>query len=154
MRVDRKCGLAEGLRHDDARGLVADTRKFLERVDVARNLTLIHDCLRHLLESPRLPWSESAASNQFQDFVLRHSRQCGGSRRATKKRGRDAIDLRVGRLRGQNDGDEQREWIAVAEGDGRLGVDTVEDFADPLRLFRACHRNFPTKSGSGGDGSV
>src|SRR2546430_5120214 len=102
MRIDRKGRLRECLRHDDAGSLVTDTGKFLELLDVARNFTLIDNCFCHLFESPRLPWSESAASNQFHYFLFRHLRKRSRSRSTAKERGRDAIDLSVRSLRRQN----------------------------------------------------
>src|SRR6266849_7574153 len=101
MRVDRKGRLAECLCHHDAGAFVADAGQLFKLLDVARNLAavLIENGLGHLLQSPRLARSKATASNQHQDFVLRHLRERGWRRCTTKERWRDAIDLGVGGLR-------------------------------------------------------
>ena len=61
-------------------------------------------------------------------------------RGAREQRRGDLVDLRVGRLRGEQHGDEQRERIAMRERDRRRGIELVEDLADLLRLLGALHR--------------
>src|SRR5712692_5282485 len=101
VRVDGEGCLAERLRHDHARGLVPNAWQLLQLVDVARHLAsvFIDQCLREPFDVPSFARRQSAASNQFQDFMLGHASQCGRTRRASKERGRDAVDLRIGRLR-------------------------------------------------------
>ena len=137
VRVDRKGRLAECLRHHHARGLVSDAREFLQRFEIARHFAavLVDDCLREALEALRFSWREAATSNQFQDFSLAQRGEFLRRRRATEECGRDAIHLRVGRLSGEDDGDEQRERIAMLQRNRRKGIKGVEDFGDACCFF-------------------
>ena len=60
-------------------------------------------------------------------------------RRAGEQQRRDLVHLDVGALRGEQHGDEQRVGIPMLEEDLDLGVDLVEDSADPTGFVGALH---------------
>ncbi len=120
---------------------MADAGKLLQLRHVSRHLTavVVHECLREPLEVLRLGRRQTARPDERQDLRLRQPGHGLGRRGTGEEGGRDEVDARVGRLCGEGHGDEQRERIGVAEGDGRMGIELVEDLSDLLRLLRPLH---------------
>jgi hypothetical protein len=141
VRVDRESGSAERLNHDDARRLVSDARKLLELLERLRNAAAmaLDEHSGEIPEVLRLCGGEPAAPDQMVDLVdleLRHRRR---SRCACEERRGDPVDLCIGRLSRENDGDEERERIFVLERNGRKRIEAVEDLTDPSRLLALSH---------------
>ena len=141
VRVDGERGDAEGLREDDARGLVADARQRLELLEGARDLpaVLFDEDPREPGDRLRLRGGEAAGPDEVVDLLDGELRHLPERVRAREERRGHEVDARVRRLRGEQDGDEEREGVAVAERDRRVRVDPVEDLPNPLRLLRALH---------------
>jgi predicted CoA-binding protein len=141
VRVDGERRDAEGLGHDHARGLVTDAGERFELLEGARDAAavLLDEHLREPVERFRLRRSEPAGLDQVVDLPDGELRHLLGGVRAREERRRHEVDARVGRLRGEDDGDEERERIAVAQRDRRGGVELVEHPADPRDLLRALH---------------
>jgi hypothetical protein len=141
VRVDGERRDAEGLGHDDARGLVTDAGERLELRERARDTpaVLFDEEFREPVERLRLRRREPAGLDQVVDLGDGELRHLLGSVRAREERRRHEVDARVGRLRGEDDGDEKREGIAVAQRDRRLVVQLVKDLRDALGFFGAFH---------------
>jgi hypothetical protein len=111
VRVDRERRDSERLRHHDARGLVTHAGQALELLERLRHLALVlvDEDLRELRERLGLLRREAARPDQLVDLLDRHLRHRFGVGGAGEQRGRDEIDARIGRLRGEQDGDEEGE---------------------------------------------
>jgi len=101
VRVDRERRHAEGLHHEDRRGLVADTRQRLERFEGRGHFTAVtlHEQPRHLLQVLRLGRCEADFPNKCLYFRHIDGRHRGRGRGLREERRRHLVDLLVGRLR-------------------------------------------------------
>jgi hypothetical protein len=139
--VDREGGLAEGLRHHDAGGLVAHAGQRLERFEVGGHLPAVlpDQELRKARDRLGFRRRETAGADHAPDLRDRQLRHRLRRRGAGEQERRDLVHLDVGALRGEEHGDQQGVRIPVLEGDLDLGVDVVEDPADPTGFVRALH---------------
>jgi len=117
MRVDRNRGLTESDVENDVGSLAADAGQCLERLTIARHLApmLLNQLFRKGNNVLRLGAEEPDGLDQLaypffpeRDHLLR---RVGGGEQG----GRSLVDPRIGRLCGENDGNEQREWVDVGK---------------------------------------
>ena len=131
VRIDRDRIRAERHLQDDVRGLAADARQRFQRGAVGGYLAVVplqqrgrqrDDVLRLGVEQPD-------RADQVAHVVLAQGEHRGRGGGLREQRGRRAVDARVGRLRAQHDGDEERERIGVdklAPGFGIGGFEAAE----------------------------
>ena len=102
VRVHRKRGHAEGLRHDDGGGLVAHARQRLKRLEVRRHLAavLLDEDARELGNRGGLPRGEAAGADDRADFLHRDFHHVVRIVREREQRGSDLVDAHIGALRG------------------------------------------------------
>ena len=135
MRVNRNRRLAEGDVENDVCSLAADAGQCLERLTIAWHLAAMplnqlfrkgNNVLRLRAEEPdgldQLPYPFFPERNHL-------FRRVGGGEQSR----RSLVDPRIGRLCGENDGNEQREWVDVGKlplGHRVGGSETPERFLD------------------------
>ena len=139
--VDRKGRLPEGLGEHDARGLVADAGQRLERREIRGHLAtvLADQDLRERTDVLRLRRRETARADLGQDRFDGELRHCRRSPRPREQTGRHLVHTLVRRLGREQDRDEQREGIFVAERNRRRGMEPLQDLDDALRLLGPVH---------------
>ena len=152
--VDRNCGLAEDRVEHHVRGLAADSGKRLERRPIVRHLTAMLLDQRpaerdHVLG---LRIEETDGLDVLLEPRLAEREHCGRRLDLGEERLGRLVDALVGRLRGEDHGDQKRIGVPVVElGGWRLDVrgEPLEELGDlgllhgPCRVSRraACARS-------------
>ena len=147
--VHRDGRLAEGDVEDDVRRLPPDAGELLERLPVRRNLpaVLLHERLREGDDVLRLRVEEADGLDEVAHPLLaeveHRLRRVGGGEEAARR----LVDAGIGRLGGEDDGDEERERVGVLELRLRLGEGVrkagEEGVGLGLRVARAPCRRLP-----------
>ena len=117
MRVDRDHRLAEGDVEHDIRGLAADARERRQFLARARHVSAMpfDQQSRQGDDIFRLGAVEADRFDQVAHALLAKRRHLGGRVGLREERWSRFVDPCIGRLRGQHDGDEQRERVFVTE---------------------------------------
>ena len=139
MSVDNDALCLAQLRGDDVRRLARDSGQAHEFLETARHAAVelldqhLHrpaDRLRLLTEEPRGPDVVLELLGRHREVVLRPAV-------LAEESGRDAVDVDVGRLRGEHHRDQQLELVPKAKCDCGvlvLGCEALDDGDDPGAL--------------------
>ena len=132
VSVDGKCGVVEGLNHEDGGGFVADAGEVFEFLEGARNLAGVagEEEAGHFADIFRLHGREAAGADDGVNLRGGEGGHFRGRVGQGEERGGDLVDAHVGALGGEDDGNEEGEGVAVREGDARARVERGEAAGD------------------------
>jgi len=124
MRVHRDRRLAEGDVEHDVRRLAPHAGQRLERRPLARHLPAMRldQDARQRHHVPRLGIEQADGADMAAQPFLAELEHLRGRRHDAEQAGRRAVDARIGRLRGEHDGDEQLVGVGMDELGARLGI--------------------------------
>ena len=144
--VDRERRHTERLGHHDTGGLVADAGERLEEVPVGDDLAAgIDDLVRRGAQVPSLRRCQPDLADVAEDHVGVERGHLLGRAGDGEQRRRHLVDLLVGGLRRERHRDQHRVGVGVIERHRRVGIEIVEDLADPVRLVLSSHAGDGTR---------
>ena len=122
--IDGEARHAKGLRHDDLRGLVADSRELFEFIEIGRHLTavLADEDFAELADGAGFLRSEATRAHDGLDLLDGHFRKLFRSVAKGEQGWRHVIHPHIGALSRKKNGHEQSEGIRVIEWDGRIRI--------------------------------
>lgn len=132
VSIDREAWHAEGLRHDDLGGLVADSGEFFECIEIRGHLAavLANEDFAQLADGAGFLRSEAARADDGLDLLDGHFRELFRDAAEGEKGGRDLVHPHVRALGREQNGHEQGKGIRVVQWDGRIRIQLLQTLLD------------------------